>query len=208
MPLLNENNSYLNELIGAGADAMENLFYVEFISDLVDDKNGYESVYLTARTTDIKLPEFEQPTNPVNFLTVSADLPKAEVSGEKKITISFRLDSEYKLYKFLLNQQRKTSIPNLGYAATVTPEEKEKAGLTINIYSIQQEVFEESQMTPEVTNGFTPGTTYTKMYSFKYCWIQNINPPVFSYDSANSQVTSCDIYFYDWEDPQNLLLNK
>lgn len=197
---LNNTNNYLGSLIAAGADAMTNLYYVQFVGGLVDQQM---STALTVRTSDITLPSINHPVDKKHFMTTSMDVPKAEISIEKRITVRFRLDSNYEVYKYLLKQQKETSAPNLGFASNVTPDERDSHnGFKVLVFAPTAEISQFPQETPEAS-GITAG--YTKLYEFRYCWISDLTPPTYTYGSTSALTISATINFYDFDDPQSLL---
>lgn len=210
---ISNTNNYISSLIGAGADAMTNLFYVEFSGGLVD-KDSTLKTATTIRTSDIKLPTATHTTNTVNYMTTSLDVPIAGMSLDKKIDITLRLDSDYEIYKYLLAQQRLTSVPNLGFAATEAPDEstvtdatKKENGLTISVYAPPGKISEEFQAI-DVTGNNRTTNGWQKMYEYKNCWLSSITPPTYSYSNASSLSVTASFYFYDYTDPQNNLLKN
>ena len=198
--ILNNTNNYLSSLVGAGADAMSNLYYVQFIGGHIDNQT---SVMLTVRNSEITFPTVSHPTDKKHFMTTSMDAPKAEINIEKRLSIRFRLDSDYQVYKFLLAQQAETSVPNLGYASNRIPDEaNSNNGFKIIVYAPTTEISQFSQEAPEML-GTTAG--YTKLYEFRYCWISDLTPPSYTYSSASPLTIGANIYFYEYDDPQSLL---
>ena len=206
MATISNTNNYLSSLINAGADAMTNLFYVKFSGGLVDEI----APSLIVRLSDISLPTATQETFTINYMTTSLDVPKADISIDKKLDITFRLDSNYELYQYLLKQQALTSIPNLGYASNIAPDEpllsstnpNKDSGLEIKLYSMKTEVKAGNQESPQEDNT-TPN--YQLMYTFKYCWISEITPPSYSYSNSDALTVKASFYFYEYSDPQNQL---
>lgn len=200
MPLNNTNN-YLSSLVGAGADAMTNLYYVKFI-DSDTNSDASLSTALTVRTSDISLPAASHTTSSRSYLTVSMDAPKAEISIDKKLDITFRLDENYEVYKYLLNKQAPTSIGNAGYASNVI----EKDALTIQIFTLTKAI---SSVEDAEVGGITSiPTNYTKVYEFRDCWVSSISLDAFSYSNSNELTVKASIYFCEYDDPQSLLVTE
>jgi hypothetical protein len=204
--LLDNTNNYLSSLISAGPDAMSNLYYVKFTGTgsggAIDDAT---STALTIRTSNIQgLPAPSHKTNTINFMTTSVDVPAASFDLDKKLTITFRLDSNYALYEFLLERQKSTSIGNLAYAATKIPEESELPGMKIAVYGLIKAVDSKSLETPS-EDGFS-NSNYTKLYEFRHCWISDISTDQYSYGSSNPMTVKASFYYFDYDDPQSLLV--
>ena len=214
---LGDSTTYVQALIDAGADAQTNLFYLKFISNTSAGFIDSElSTMYTVRATQLTLPTFTHTSKENNFFTTSMTVPVAEITGDKQFSITFRVDSNYKLYQELLKQQAVTSIPNLAYAATELSEEHESIvehgensnlGFKVQIYGLRHGVNSTAYETPlEGAGGFIPGTGYILLYEFRYCWIEKISPLKFDFNTADKQTVQCDINFMDFSDPQNLLL--
>ena len=207
---LNDTNSYLSTLINAGADAMTNLYFIKFRGGYVDNDPNL-SMALTVRAQNISLPKPTHPVNTINFMTVSLDTPKADIGLDKTFSITFRLDSNYGVYKYLLKQQAETSIPNLGFATNRTPDEStltgadgSNYGLTVSVYAANNEILNTDQEAPELD---ASTNRYSKLYEFRHCWISAITPiGAYDYDSSNPLTVTATFFFYDYDDPQSLLL--
>lgn len=202
---INNTQNYINDLVNAGADAVKNLYFIDFSSGLLDNSMRTS---LLVRSSNLNLPTFTHPTNTVNFMTTSVDFPTSDIEGEKKISITFRLDANYNVYKYLLKQQRLTSVADLGYASTVVSDEKEandtNNGFTVSVYSMKGAVYNQDM---ERGDNLLNSEYYDLLYKFKYCWISKIGRPQYKYEGNASNITiQADINFYDFEDPQNLLL--
>lgn len=221
---LGDSTTYVQALIDAGADAQTNLFYLQFISNT---EKGFISSDLstmyTVRATQLTLPTFTHSSKENNFFTTSMTVPVAEITGDKQFSITFRIDSNYRLYQELLRQQAVTSIPNLAYAATELSEEYDAImsngadsnyGFKVRIYGLNHGVSNAKYETPlEGSGGFKPGPGgnssvggYQLLYEFRYCWIEKLSPLKFDFNTADKQTIQCDINFMDFSDPQNLLL--
>lgn len=216
---LGDSTTYIQALIDAGADAQTNLFYLQFLSNT---ENGFIdstlSTMYTVRASQLTLPSFTHTSKENNFFTTSMKVPVAEITGDKQLSITFRVDSNYKLYKELLKQQSVTSIPNFAYAATELSEEQGALtqngqdynfGFKLRIYTLPHGVSNQVYEAPLAgEGGFIPGTGYRMIYEFRYCWIEKISPLKFDFNTADKQTVQCDINFMDFSDPQNLLLTN
>lgn len=191
------SNNVISSLINVGADNTSNLFYLEFIDDYTSNDTDLANS-IKVRVSNFTPPTFSQQTYTTNFMTVDETFPAAFVNGTKQLTFSFRLDKNYNLYKYLLSQQAKTTVTNLGFATNVIPDPAD-SGLTIKVYGFNHPVTDESDLDPSNLDAFT------LMYTFRYCWIQSISGLNYSYSGSNPITLSVTVGFMDFDDPQNLL---
>lgn len=188
-----QTNQYIKNLIAAGADAMKNLYYLEFRGSLLEDV----SQSLKVRVSDFKPPTASQGTNSVNYLTVGLDFPSTSISIDKTISFTFRVDENYSLYKYLLAQQSSTMNANKGWAINRVPDNNDSTnGLTIKAFVYDR----------QLGDSIDDEENYRNIYTFRYCWISSINGLSFSYDSSGAQTLSVTIKFMDFDDPMNTLL--
>lgn len=197
MALNINSSSVINSLINAGADNTSNLFYLEFIDDYTSSDSDLANS-IKVRVSSFTPPTFSQQTYTTNYMTVDETYPAASVNGTKQLTFSFRLDKNYNLYKYLLSQQAKTTVTNLGFSTNVIPDSS-NGGLTIKVYGFDHPVTDESDLDPSNLDAFT------LMYTFRYCWIQSISGLNYSYSGSNPITLTVTIGFMDFDDPQNLL---
>lgn len=188
---LTNTSTFISDLIKEGADAQSNLYYLEF------SKNGESRDILTSlkvRAGDFTPPAFNQTTDPKKYMTMSVDLPKPEIQGDKKLSFTFRVDENYEVYEKLVEWKRFVSISNLGY---VNPSLKPDDGLfQLNVYAYIG--------TSAIGD---PDTAFKKIYTFKGCWIKQINGLTFTYDSANPLTVNTEVIFQEYEDPETTLKN-
>ena len=123
-------------------------------------------------------------------MTTDFDLPKAEIQGDKKFTLNFRVDENYKVYKALLDQMSVTSVPNLGQVSLKAPDNKD---LEIKVYAFNGS---NSSLVDDDTG-------FQILYRFTYCWIMSVKGPTYGYDSSNPEKVSVDIGFFECETPDS-----
>lgn len=201
MSLLSDPSQWVTSLVNAGADAMSNLYYVDFTS-MTNSSQSF-----TVRNSEISgLPEPTHKTETKSFQTIDIDVPKCEYDLTKKLTLTFRLDKDYNLYTKLLGIMKNTSMPSAGYATTMLgggSSGGDKADLyNINIRIPQDIPSEESSKSNE-----GKGNSYSlNLYKFMYCWISKISGlEDFSYDSSNSRTIKVDVYYFNYEGPESTL---
>lgn len=188
----------LSSLINAGADAMSNLYYIKINAADPDDDSVLDTS-LTIRSSNFTPPAFTHPVHTVNYMTTSSDIPSTAITGEKSFTLSFRMDANYDLYKYLLRQQANTSIGNLAYAATDVPTYPGN-GMMVTVYAMDKALIDQDQVNPEEMS-----ENFVELWKFKYCWVGHVSQPTFSYENSNPIQIDAKINFWDFEDPMNLL---
>ena len=175
---LGENTNYLSDLINLGADAQANLYELKFYG------GGFSSsTDITIRNAGISLPERKQATHDVNYLTTSATLPGASYEDAKTVSITFRLDQNYNIYKKLLEQQKKVYGPSTSYANASAGN----ATFTIVVFAI--------------TSQSPNSTSSVAMYTLKNCYIKAVKQnTAFSYDNSEPITITADIWYQQRED--------
>lgn len=189
----------LSSLINAGADAMTNLYYVK-INAADPDDNSILDTGLIIRSSNFTPPVFTHPVHTVNYMTTSSDIPSTFITGDKSFTLSYRIDANYDIYKWMLRQQANTSAGNLAFAATDVPDYPGE-GMTVTFYAMDEPLTEGQQVDPSLMSD-----TFKKLWKFKYCWIGHVSQPTYTYDNSNPLQVDVKINFWDFEDPMNLLL--
>lgn len=202
MSLASTTNTYVTDLISVGADAMNNLYYLEFEGSLFSSDEQLK-IGLKVRNKDFTPPTFAQSTkNTVNFMTTSLDWPSPVITGDKKLSLTFRLDENYKLYEFFLNQKSVTGNANLAFATNGVPDSA-NGGFKITVYAFDRSLSDKIEGIADPT----ASECYRKLYSFDYCWVQNISGLDYSYNNNGALTLKVDILFFTFEDPMNLLLS-
>lgn len=201
MSLLSKPSDWVQSLVNIGADAMSNLYYVDFTS-MADSSSSF-----TVRNSEISgLPEPTHKTETKSFQTLDIEVPKCEYDLTKKLTLTFRLDKDYNLYKNLLKIMKKTSMPSAGYATTMLGGES-NGGDKDDLYNINIKIPQDVPSEESSKSNGGKGNSYSlDLYKFKYCWISKISGlEDFSYDSSNSRTIKVDVYYFDYEGPESTL---
>ena len=188
MALTNPTSSYVTELINAGPDALSNLYYLEFEGGVLGDVTNK----LKVRATDFTPPAFNQPTDTKNYMSVSVDLPKPEIQGDKKLSFTFRVDEYFQVYKALIEQKKKTSVTNFGYVNPNVHLSENNFTVKVYIYKGQKE-------------GLNHDDEFKPIYIFENCWIREINGLTFSYDSATPLTVKVEVSFQKFTDPETTI---
>ena len=192
---LTNTQTFISDLINEGSDAQSNLYYLKFTGDGIDNATNTS---LKVRAGDFTPPAFNQTTDPKKYMTIKVDLPKPEISGEKKISFTFRVDENYQVYETLVRLKSKIYRANLGYVNPNLTASNRSNLFTVDTYAYMGN-----------TLGIgDPDVAFKKLYSFKGCWIQNLNGLTFGYDSSTPLTVRADVCFLEYEDPENLLFTR
>lgn len=205
MASLSDSTTWLTSLIEAGADAMTNLYYADFSGSNMITDDDLESY--TVRLSNISgLPTFSHKTETKKFMTVDFDAPINDFDFEKKLTLEFRLDQNYKLYTKLVEIMGQTSKPSLGYATTrITPYDNTESRKTDAQNNLKIVIKIPTNIPGEGAEAFNNGygnTAFTPLYEFTYCWISKVSGlESFSYDNSGARTVKAEVYYYDWSGP-------
>lgn len=210
MSLLASPSTWVQDLVNVGADAMANLYYVGFESSSNLGDDILKS--FTIRNSEISgLPEPTHKTETKSFQTIDLEVPKCEFDLNKKLTLTFRLDKDYELYRALLLVMKNTSMPSAGYATTKlgklnggSYDRRDLFNITVKIpLNIPSEASGNSN---EGKGNSYKASDSKDLYKFYYCWISKISGlEDFSYDSSNSRTIKVDVYYFDYDGPEDTL---
>lgn len=192
------SNTYLKSLIDTGSDAMRNLYLVEFFGKSIED---IAEEVLKVRNQDFTPPSFTQTTATKSYLTVDVDVPVAEITGEKAFSLTFRLDSNYSVYKYLLEQQAATLSGNEGWAINEVPDSDTSYGFSVRVRAFDRSI----KGAAADPNNYEE---YSVLYEFRHCWIKSLTGFSYTYNSNTPLTIKADIGFMDYDDPMNLLLKE
>ncbi len=96
--------SYIDDLVDIQNDAFDNLYdiKIELPTNLVgQNTEGIADYELRVRAGDITIPEPKLEKYKLFYKTVDIEKPKPKITLERKLSIIFKIDSEYRLYTFL-----------------------------------------------------------------------------------------------------------
>lgn len=183
---------YIKTLIDAGADAMSNLYYVEFLLGNESETSEGNNLGLTVRSGEFNPPSAftHAADNEIHFITSSLKVPTASYSGDRSFDVSFRLDENYKLYSYLKALQAKTANIATGFAGMFVPGESVEDDDT-DYFDIKVYAFK-ANSNPEYTSDTSAagykgylGENKILMYHFQRCWITKIGGLEYSYESSS-----------------------
>lgn len=164
-------SSNIDTLLEVGSDAMTNLY------ELVLSEGTFSSATtqaLTVRCKSFTPPSISQGTYKVYYKTANVDKAKPEVTLDRKFSVSFRVDSQYDIYKALQKQKAITFNPQYSYTATdienLMKNNKMFTGvLRILVKPINSDVDQK----------------YIDLHKYQYCWIESIRPLSFKTGTNN-----------------------
>lgn len=189
---LNSSNNYLQDLISAGNDAHSNLFEIVFTGgSFSDDIKKAMSVRVGSFTP----PDITQDKYTVKYVTAYVDRPKPKVKVNRSFPLTFRVDSNWEIYKALVEQKSYTSVFPDSFVATDIETLKTNS-LLFNVDVLRCE------MGTSWSDYHSTGKLDTNLlYKFRYCWIDSITPDGFENggDAKPINVT-CQIHFLEMYD--------
>jgi len=96
--------SYLDDLVAIQNDAFDNLYDIN-ITLPTEVQSGVSTLNLKLRAGDVSIPQAKVEPYKINYKTIEIEKPKPKVTLARKLTIPFRIDADYELYKSLLSWQ-------------------------------------------------------------------------------------------------------
>ena len=191
-------NTYISELLGAGADAMTNMYEVNFTlpdsSILGVDASSTKN--LRIRTDGFTPPADSQATYAVHWKTVSVDRPSTKINMERQFSVTFRVDANWDLYKLLLKWKSLTSVGSVGYASQLLTD----ALGTVAIKALGVPIGHPDQVADKT--GEVPAIEGDSPVLWEYynVWIETITPPEFSTESTEPAKVTATFHFGDFKD--------
>lgn len=189
-------DTHIATLLSAGADAMSNMYEVEFIppAGVYSDMGPA----LKIRTKAFTPPAPKQKDYDVHWKTVSAKRPATKIELDRTLEFEIRIDSYYNVYKCLLEWQAYTSIASAGYAANGFA-----AGGT-------GKIIVRALDTPITGVGSAgaltdvPSNTDIK-WVFEDVWLPELTPPSYNTEDAEALMTTAKCVYGNYEDPQSVV---
>lgn len=189
MGLASNNNKYIQSLIATGSDAMQNLYILDFSSNNIQGEDV--SLMFRVRCSGFTPPNPSMGEHTVSYLTVSTDLPSSSFSFDKTLNFSFRLDSNYNLYTYLLKELNKNLNGGKNFASNLAPSDD---------LTITARVFDTS-----LGSDMDKEENYRPFAQYKYCYVTKVTPPSYSNNGSSSPLNvSATIKFLDYEDIHSL----
>jgi hypothetical protein len=191
-------NTYISELVGAGADAMTNMYEVNFTlpesSALGIDAGSTQS--LRIRTDGFTPPADSQATYAVHWKTVSVDRPSTKIVMDRQFAITFRVDAEWDLYKLLLKWKGITSVGSVGFASQLLTE----ALGTVAVKALGVPIGRPDQVAAAIDDVPTIADDSRLLWEYHNVWIETITNPDFSTESTEPAKVTATFRFGDFRD--------
>lgn len=192
---LNQSDNYVTTLLEHSSDAQNNLYYVKFTGGTLPTDET-----LTIRCSGFSLPETSQETYSVRFMNAYVNRPKPKVSLERTFTFSFRIDSQYDIYKTLLKQEKKTFDPYVGYTSSSISDKAENNDLFMVTVYLAKEGGDSTN------TGNT--STFAEAFVFKNCWISSVSNVAFKHTSSDPLIAEVTVNYVYFEDKLNDATNS
>lgn len=190
------SETHITTLLSAGADAMSNMYEVEFIPP--PGVYSDQGPALKIRTKAFTPPAPKQKDYDVHWKTVSAKRPATKIELDRTLEFEIRVDAFYNVYKCLLEWEGYTSVAAAGYAAN---------GLDYATGKIVVRALD----TPIVGMGSAgalsdiPSNTDIK-WVFEDVWIPEVTPPSYNAEDAEALTVTAKCVYGNYEDPQSVVM--
>ena len=111
----------ITTLLQSGLDSFSNLYDIRFTFPSKAGITVGSAGFYSVRANSVTIPEFSLGEYKVDYKGMSITRPNAQITGERKLTITFRLDADYYLMDHLTNWKNIWVNPNgegnIGYGA-------------------------------------------------------------------------------------------
>ena len=185
----------LTSLYNSGADSYKNLFLVEFSLTSSNYNDAAHKSFLdslSVRCSDFNPPEYEQSEYTVKFMNVSIPKPAPKISVTRNFKLTFRLDENYDIYKYLLELQKET----FDYANNVTKVDINSLDtngklLTVKVYSMSGDMVDINSGTEELNTNL--------LFKYSKCWIDNITLSDYSHSSTDPMTVTVSVNYINMD---------
>jgi len=197
------NSHSIKELIGAGADAMSNMFEVHItIPDYQQESNNF----MKLRTNGFSPTIFSHSTYELHYKSLSILKPTSKIEGPRTFDITFRLDDYYVIYH-TLNKWLKNSL-NIKSGYSSTNIVKTETG-NVKVIAYADLIKNRGDAPPFYdtidgvsNNDFTTDSNSSAIWEYDGVWISKITEPEFTYASSDPQEITVTFNFttasYPW----------
>lgn len=244
--MANLASNQVTALLGLGADAMDNMFDIEItppaglttFQGLGTGRAGILSAAdpgfqnnLTIRAEGFEPPSLNVKTYKVGYKAVNIDRPSTKIEGEREFKITFRLDANYRAYRFLSAWKSLIMQQSTGYVTNALwGDGGDEAGLTLPIPAINTvfgQVIVSALARPIYQDGgspfsaqgvdagkFTDGTLSTSAaastmpgamdkttWQFNHVWLAKLEEPKYKTDGGEALKISATFKFGEFGDP-------
>lgn len=235
------SGNQVTALLGLGADAMDNMFDIQIVppdglkvfDSLGTGRGGFmgpeESTFLndiTIRADGFSPPAFNPKTYKVAYKAVSIDRPATKIEGERQFTITFRLDANYRAYRFLSAWKSIIMQASNGYATNALWDNSlgDANGLDainkvfgkVSVTALSRPIYQTSG-TPFSAQGVSAGKftedslvsagavdvadTDKTIWNFRQVWVSKLDEPKYKTDGGDIIKVEATFKFGDYDDP-------
>lgn len=196
------SNLGLNILSSVGANAPTNLYVVQFETLPSSTLSQDEKLLLMVNQKGFTPPLFSRGTYKKEYLTIERTFPNTKITGERKISFTFDVDVNYKVYDTLCRLAALMGTPSLG---TAYNDESGMIG-QITVYALDIPYGANTNIY-NTESYLQPGSDLLNsniQWIFKNCWI-NQSPKLNQYSAkGGQQQATVDFYFVDMIDPARI----
>ena len=186
---------YIEDLIDIGADAMSNMFEVEFNLMGIQKYSQIQN-QLKVRIAGFTPPDPKQTTYDVHYRTVSIKKAASKIELERKQTYTFRLDSNYVLYKALREYRNLYCDPTKDYAETAMPTFVKNS--TIKVRALSTSDLGNDRTARNLLTTGTKDKTLT--WIFNHPWIESLKLSEYTTDDSKPQTVTVEILYSSYEE--------
>lgn len=195
--------THITELLGAGADAMTNMYEVAFTmpTGTALSVDATQTAKLRIRADAFNPPADSQQTYEVHWKTVALTRPATKIIMDRVFTITFRVDANYDLYRTLLKWKGLTSAGSVGYASQ---EMNTLGSVTVSALastiSNPKMVAGKTSDAPDIKGAASASGGKVILWKYNDVWIETITNPEFSTESAEPAKVTATFRFGSFED--------
>ena len=193
------DNIFLSQLIQSGPDAQSNLYRAKFTLEgelkasqrLID-----EEIFLSVRLTKYNSPARSIQTISLPYQNISLQIPVVSSTLENKLSLTFRLDNNYKLYKLLGESLplKSTGESGLGEESLASIYKNKTWKIEIHCYNGTED--SNGTMYKDVPGEADGAITWT----YSGCKLLNIPSLGYGYGNAGAMEVSCDFIYEKCEE--------
>lgn len=203
--------THITELLGAGADAMTNMYEVVFTmpTGTALSVDATQTAKLRIRADAFNPPADSQQTYEVHWKTVALTRPASKIIMDRVFTITFRVDANYDLYRTLLKWKGLTSAGSVGYASQ---EMSILGSVTVSALASAithpKMVAGKTSDAPGIKGAASASGGSVILWKYNDVWIETITNPEFSTESADPAKVTATFRFGSFEDEASTFANS
>lgn len=174
---------YIDDLVQLGADAMTNLWDVIITPP---STVSLDPEPLRLRAQGFTPPNVSIPTYEVAYKTVTIPRPRTQVQVARNFGVTFRIDSNYEVYRVLTEWKSRFVIGSNGFASNAVPATDTG---TIVVRAYQGDIIPSNGIESGVNEGEIVNTQVE--WEFRNCWISDLTTPQYQVGEAGAVSVQC-----------------